>query len=95
VRRHWNVASGENLEEEKPRGDLSLATVNSRNRSDKDSHTEQSLEGGAEEAGVSGQLLIGELRKPARRQGWSDELHPLCEREKPLKENPGRGSGMK
>jgi hypothetical protein len=54
---------GENLEEEKPRGERPPVTVNSRSWSGTDSHMEQSLEGGAEEAGASGQLLVGELRE--------------------------------
>jgi hypothetical protein len=66
----WDAVSGENLEEEKPRGDRPWVLVNSQYLAERISTRDQSPEGGLGETGESGQLLLGVIEKTTRGNGW-------------------------
>jgi hypothetical protein len=65
-----DAVSGENLEEEKPRGDRPHALVNNQRVAERISTRDKSPEGGTGEVGESGQLLLDDIGQTTRGNGW-------------------------
>jgi len=70
----WDAVSGENLEEEKPRGDRPCVLVNNQRAAERIHSRDKNPEGAVVVVGESGQLLLDRYQQTTRGNGSSDEF---------------------